>query len=243
MSRCVLTPRDKDLFQNLFRFKLMSLEAIHDRVFRDSHYTAMTRRIRKLERQKLVSRDAFHDGKRMISLLGLSAKGVSHINLDQIVRSQFKSNYPEHDLKLERILHRLESFRMIESVILENELLGLEKYANDLALKEFVDLRPDAVLRLKIRDHSFLVSFEYELNFKSSGRWKDKLLDYYAAGTIDAVLYVCDSISMLNKMTILDQEIIKDRRSKIYFCDKASICNGQDRIIFKSSTGGEFLLS
>lgn len=243
MGKCVLTPRDKELFQNLFRFKLMSLEAIHDRVFGKAHYTAMTRRLRKLEADKMVSREAYFDYGRMISLFGLSAKGILQIKGEQIVRNQFKSNYPEHDLKLERILHRFEPFKMIEEIILENELLGYDKFSTDPNLKEFIDLRPDAVLRLKIRDHSFLVSFEYELNSKSSGRWKDKLLDYYAAGSIDAALYVCESTSMVNKMTAIDQEIIKDRRSKIFFCDKTSICNGQDIISFKNSTGGEFLLS
>ncbi len=243
MGECVLTPRDKKLFYDLFRFKLMSLEAIHDRVFGNAHYTAMTRRLRKLETGKLISRDAYYDEGRMISLFGLSAKGILQISLDQIVRNQFKSNYPEHDLKLERILYRLRSFKMIEEVILENELLGFEKFATDPVFKEFVDLRPDAVLRLKIRDHTFLVSFEYELNSKSSTRWKDKFLDYYAAGTVDAVLYVCESISMMNKMILVDRELNQTGKSKIYFCDKASIFNGNDKICFENSSGGEFLLS
>lgn len=243
MGKCILTARDKELFQNLFRFKLMSSDAIHDRVFGNAHYTAMTRRLRKLESGKLISRDAFYDDGWMISLFGLAAKGILQLHSEQIVRNQFKSNYPEHDLKLERILHQMESFRMIKEFILENELLGFEKFSTDPGLKEFVGLRPDAVLRLKIREHSFLVAFEYELNSKSSGRWKDKLLDYYAAGTIDAVLYICESTSMVNKMTAIDQEISRNSQSKIYFCDKSSICNGQGKIRFKNSFGGEFLLS
>ena len=243
MGKCILTLRDNILFQNLFRFKLMGLEAIHDRVFGSCHYTAMTRRLRKLEAMKMVFRAAFYDEGKMISLFGLSSKGLLQFKSEQIVRNQFKSNYPEHDLRLERILHRIESCKMIETVILQNELLGFEKFATEPGLKEFVDLRPDAVLKLKIRDHFFMAAFEYELNSKSSGRWKDKLLDYYAAGSIDAVLYVCESISMMKKMIAIDQELNRDGRSKIYFCDKISIFNGQDKINFKNSSGGEFVLS
>lgn len=243
MDKVVLTPRDHDLFQSLFRFKVMSFEAIKTRVFDNCHYTAMTRRLRKLEAQKLISRDAFYEDGRMVSVLGLSSKGLLQFKTDQIVRNQFKSNYPEHDLKLERILNRIESLKMVEEVILENELLGFERFSGDPSLKEFVDLRPDAVLKLKVRDHSFLTALEFELNSKSSGRWKDKLLDYYASGSIDAVLYVCASVSMMNKLLSIDRELNKDAQSKIYFCDSGSILEGHSRITFKNSSGGEFLLS
>lgn len=237
-SQCVLTPRDMNILNYLFRFKIAWMDHIHQEFFKDVHYSAVTRRLRKLEKAKLIGRNVMLDKAKCIrSSFELTTKGLDKLKRSglEVNRVQLKSNYPEHDLKLLELVSVLSKFSMVTKVNTENELL------ND-AEKELVNLRPDALLKLLVKGHPFLVAIEYELNAKSIARLKDKLIDYYQTGAVDAVFYLCETQAVLNKIRVIDQELSKGQKSKVFFCLAKDALSQPEKVTFTNSQGGEFTL-
>lgn len=245
-ARFVLTDRDLKILYLLFRFKTVGLDDIGQELFKNVHYSAVTRRLRKLELLKLVKRDVtFDERKRSHSLFSLALPGLAKLKLNghMITRNQIKSNYPDHDLRLLRIVSVLSNFDMVQEVITENELLGLDQFQKDETFREFSELKSDDVLRLNVKGHPFLVSLEYEFHAKSASRWKEKLIQYYQANSIDAVFYFCESTSMMKKLTELDREIAKAENRKVFFCCTKDLTPETKRIVLINSSGTEFILN
>lgn len=241
----VLTDRDMNVLNLTFRFKTVNLSDIQAWCFKETHYSAVTRRMRKLESLKLIRRNLiFNKDKRASALFELTPLGLTKIKSfgHSILRNQIRSNYPEHDLNLVKLVKWLSGLKTINSIITENELLGLEIHQNEESLREFIELKPDGVLNLNLKGHSFRVALEYELHAKSQSRWKDKLGNYYLAETIDAVLYFCATASMMKKLMEVDRELTTNRNSKMFFFLFEGPIEDQS-LGLKNSKGEEFVLN
>ena len=241
----VVTDRDLKALYQMFRFKTVTTTDLHES-FGKVHYSAVTRRLRKLETLKLIRRSlTFDANKRASSLFALAPVGLNRLKTcgHPIVRNQIMSNYPEHDLRLVKLIKWLSGFKLIEKIITENELLSLTTHQEDESLKEFIDLRPDAVLLINLKGHTFKVALEYELHAKSQSRWKDKLLNYYMAGSIDAVLYFCESKTIATKICEIDREISSNRKSKVFHFTLSESYFDLTKIVLTNSAGEEFTLN
>lgn len=195
--------------------------------------------MRLLEKTKFIQKSVtVNDEEKFLSTFSLAPKGLIELQKDGhlVTRKQLKSNYPEHDLKLLNLVNKLSSFEIVGQIITENELLSLELYQKDERLCDFVPLKPDALLKLSIKGNPFLVATEYELNGKSAIRWKQKLIQYYQSGNIDAVFYFCESPSVLNKLVEVDREIATTEKRKVFF----ALCND---VTLTNSTGNTFTLN
>lgn len=235
----VLTTRDQQILYELFRFKVMRMDDIRLSSFSEVHYSALTRRLRKLESMKLIERNVMlGDDKKFITIFSLKGQGLVKLkSMEKMIsREQLKSNYIQHDLQLVRLLNSLKRLSMVSKMTTENELLGLEINHNDPRLKDFLELRPDAIATLTIKGHSFLSAIEYEHHQKSMSRWKDKLASYHLASSIDAVLYFCSTHSLMEKLISIDRECSKGLESKIFFaCSDFT----SDKLILSNSNGKE----
>ena len=245
-SKFVLTDRDHKILYFLFRFKIVTIENIQRQFFSKVQYSVVTRRFRKLEKLKLVKRSAIYTkDRKTISLFTLTPLGLTKLKINgQIVtRNQIKSNYPEHDLELVKIIEVISKFTMVKQVITENELLSFDLFQNDAALSEFIDLKPDMVLKLNIKGNPFNVAFEYELHAKSASRWKQKLTNYYKSDSIDAVFYLCECSSLMNKLIAVDREIVTTEKRKIFFCLAQNINSQDQKVTLTNSLDAEFILN
>ena len=244
--KVVLTGRDRKLFYYLFRYKTVSLSDVQKVFFKDAHYSATTRRLRLLERAKLIQKDVIMDDeKRIISLFSLTSKGLIELQkLGFIVtRKQLKSNYPGHDLALLKLVRSISKLKMVNKIITENELLSLELYLKDESLNEFVSLKPDAVLMLKVKNAYFSVVLEFEQNGKSASRWKQKLIQYYQSSSVDAVFYFCESQSILNKLLEIDRNIATTEKRKIFFALSSSVTSETQKVTLTNSVCNTFNLN
>lgn len=210
------------------------------------HYSAITRRLRLLENARFIRRDVTLDEeKRVVSKFTLSPKGLIEIQKAgyDVIRKQLKSNYPDHDLKLLRLVRWISKFSMVNNLIMENELLSLAQYQNDERLSDFIALKPDAILMLKVKAEKFHVALEFEQNGKSVFRWKQKLVHYYQSPGIDAVFYFCESLSILNKLVEIDREITTTERRKIFFVLSESVISGSLKVTLTNSASNTFTLN
>lgn len=244
--KVVLTQRDKKLFYFLFRFKIVDIVDVQNEFFRNVHYSALTRRLRVLESAKFIQRYvAFDDERRVISTFTLSPQGLLDLQKAGIAisRKQLKSNYPDHDLKLLKVVRAILRFEMMDKVITENELLSLDLHQHDERLSEFIALKPDAVLMLNVKGAKFHVALEFEQNGKSAIRWKQKLLHYYQSPSVDAVFYVCESLSILNKLIEIDREIATTERRKIFFALSKNVTSQTQKVTLINSASNTFTLN
>lgn len=246
-KKFVLTERDIEILYLLFRFKTVGIDEIHQEVFPNVHYSAVTRRLRKLEMAKLIRRDVIWDeAKRTVSLFSLTLLGLGKLKVagNEIIRRQIKSNFPQHDLKFMKLALGLSKFGMVNQIITENELLGLDLYQRDESFKDITDVRPDGILKLNVKGHPFLMAVEYEFNAKSASRWREKLAQYYCtAGGIDAVFYFCETPSMMKKLMETDREIAKNQQRRVFFCHVLNADFESQKVTLVNSQGLEFVLN
>lgn len=240
----VLTERDMRILYLLFRFKTVGIEEIHREVFQNVHYSAVTRRLRKLELAKLIRRDVIWDeAKRTVSLFSLTISGLEKVRIagNEVTRKQINSNFPQHDLKFMKLALNLLKFEMVKEIITENELLSLDLCQRDESLKDLIDLRPDGILKLNVKGHPFCMALEYEFNSKSVSRWKEKLCQYYGTQGVDAVFYFCETPSMMKKLIETDQTIAEGQERKVFFCQASKL--EFQKVTLINSQGLEFTLN
>ena len=241
--KVVLTSRDKKLFYFLFRFKTVGIVDIQRAFFKNVHYSGLTRRLRLLVKTKFIQRNVTLDGEKgIVSTFTLLPKGLIELQKAGylISRKQLRSNYPDHDLKLLRLIGVISHFEMVNKIITENELLSLDLYQSDERLSEFIALKPDAVLMLNVKGTKFHVALEFEQNGKSAFRWKQKLIHYYQSPSVDAVFYICESPSMLNKLIEIDREIVTSEKRKIFFALSENVTSQIQKVIFINAESNTF---
>lgn len=230
----------------MFRFKTVGIVDVQNEFFKNVHYSALTRRLRLLEKTKFIQKNVtFDNQKRVVSTFTLSPKGLLELQKAGILisRKQLKSNYPDHDLKLLGIVGAFLQFEMVNKIITENELLSLDKYQNDERLSEFISLKPDAVLMLNVKKVKFHVALEFEQNGKSAFRWKQKLIHYYQSPSVDAVFYICESPSILTKLIEIDREIVTSEKRKIFFALSKNVTSQIQKVTLINSESNTFTLN
>jgi len=147
----------------------------------------------------------------------------------------FKSESPEHDIRLAEVLLSLERLKGFRSFFTENLLQSSTALANDPRFRDLAKNHADGGLTLEDERGSLKTyGVEFELSKKSLEGYRDKLLDYYLAQGIDGVFYICSNPGIKTLLARADAEIGKDRRPIVWFADESSVHSGSNEITFSN---------
>jgi hypothetical protein len=147
----------------------------------------------------------------------------------------FKSESPEHDVRMAEVFMRLEKLTSYRSFFTENLLQSSTALAEDPRFKDAARIQSDGALTVvDAKGVSKIYAVELELSKKTPDRYRQKFIDYYLAHSLDGVLYVSPEREVVSLVARIDQEISRDRDSIVHFAFESSVLSANPKIIFSN---------
>jgi DNA-binding Lrp family transcriptional regulator len=206
------TSRDLRLLRLLSNYGMLSSRQIEEFVFGKIATTTVLRRLRALEKVRLIKRIPGLENYELLWML--TPKGADTANVS-LPKSKWSRNMLEHDFKLVALRIALEGNGVAHSWTPEHEIRTfIFKKHGFRGIKE--RLVPDAFMGIDIDGRKESVAIELELTLKSQKRLKKTLGKYAQNSTLHAVWYVASNKSILDSVWRQWQEA-GGMRSKLKF--------------------------
>jgi len=231
-----LQERDYEILKLVFSFRVVTLSQIARRHFPGKHKSIWERRVSQLCRDGFMKSGAIMRNGRMEKCLFPCTKAAETLVNAwrfEIDKPLFKSESPEHDVRLAELglkLERLAGFRMF---LPENLLQSSSELAQDSILADFVKVQADGALAMKVQNGEQQVfAVEMELTPKHIARYKDKLASYYLADTVDGILYVCGTQEIVNCLAEADEAARGRHESILHLALEKDAVGPGEKVIF-----------
>ena len=194
-----LTSRDRNLFKSLSNYGMLSTKQISKIFFAGTATTTVLRRLRLLEKEKLLKR-----------LHGLESHEILWIITDKAIpfgggehfKRHWNKNFLEHDFKLLRLRLLIEEREMAKTWIPEHEIryLVFKKYDLRTAKEKII---PDGLMFIETSNKKVSVAIELELTLKNKERLKQVLRRYLEKKDLNYIWYVCASKMIANAVSCI----------------------------------------
>ena len=170
-----ITARDRRLFKMLRDYALVATSEIRKRIFDNIAKTTVLRRLRALEREKLIQKIPGSMAQEFSWALTLKGAEVAKLEI-------YKRNFPlglrAHDQKLVSLRFLLEDIGIAKSWVPDHEIRSsmAKKYGLRSMKKRLI---PDALLGVMINGIATSIALELELTIKAKSRYF-KTFDLYS---------------------------------------------------------------
>lgn len=190
-----ITDKDFEILHFLWKWKLLSTEALAARFYPEAQtYTAYCRLL-KLERHRFIQSISFRYQKGAAWMLDV--KGFQYIlpYLPELSQKGFKSENVLHDFYATAFHLGEWLFRQPNTASLcsEQELRRITLELLPSWVPKSVSHRPDGYSRLHTNEGAHIFAFETELSLKSKSRYEDALSFYDSEPSITGVLWLTGS--------------------------------------------------
>jgi len=189
-----LSDRDKKLFELLARYEVMSSRQIRTLGYADVIETNFFRRLRKLERAKIIKRLGPMLDHSYAWLLGSEGKRRLGFGGKDLFKTRLTL---DHDVALTQVRLTLDSIGVGKKLMPESEL---RKRARDQRIgfreKNKPIVVPDGLFPVLIKERAEVFALEVELTFKSKQRYFELFKRYLKMDGIYAIWYVVPNKSM-----------------------------------------------
>lgn len=202
----ILTKRDCELLLVLKKYELLSTAMIEELLFKGTRRTTMLRRLRILEKEKLISR--FQNTTSQIHLWSITDLGANKIGVEAF-KNSWNKNTLEHDLKLIELRLKLEKLSFVQNWTTEQEIKSLvyKNNSRDEAKKKLI---PDGLFITSNETQNKSVAIELELTLKDKKRIKEVIKNYLAKKDLNFVWYISTHKSILKSMLLEWKELAKN---------------------------------
>ena len=234
--RLRLTERDRVLFNYLFITKGATRLQIHRDIFVDLSRVIVHRRLEKLYKHRYIKKfPTFFEGAK--TAYHLEPKGLSYCDFSGVEpqRVQLKSSCPDHDFSLIEIRNVIFRAEGLVHYLTENQLQSGLLGSYSFNYGPFIDRFSDAFLRIKLGRGEFSGAIEFEKSIKSNDRYIDLFLRYYMSKKIEFVLYVVCSPQLIPMIWSIDNQVRRQKRSKIFTVTYDDLKFSKDFVSFRSS--------
>ncbi len=241
----VTTEKERQILQYLFQVKVATFKQIHQSLFGPVVKSAVSKRIGRLLKAKLIHKGIVDFNKKYTQVFYLDSGTVDLLfdeDSDPIGRYQAQSGAVDHDLLLGDLRAKLCTFPKVKRYWTENELQCLKECTSDPRLRPCVILRSDAVLDLISDGKPFVMPLEFEASRKSNSRYEEKLRKYYALDIPRTALWISASSEIQNGVMTIDRNVRGENRPKFYYALLSDVLKAKDLIHFKNLQGDEFVL-
>ena len=226
----VPTERDELLFRYLFVNKAATVEDVAKDIFKGTSTKTVHRRLLKLSRAGLVEASGQREkGNRMVYSLTKKGFGTYVADEGTAGRVQLKSDSIDHDLTLLEIKRRLRALENVAAVYSEN-LLRSGVMDDTKELRRLRELRPDAVVKLKIQGDIHFLPLEYEASAKYSKRNAELLAKYYTNPHVAGVVFISKTGAIEKKMRRKEAARNPQKGGKFYYCQLADVLDAEGKL-------------
>jgi DNA-binding HxlR family transcriptional regulator len=233
----VITKRDLILLKKLHQYGMLSTNHVNKYVFNDIAQTTVLRRLRGLEREKLITKIVGLES--MERLWALTEKGAELVSL-KLLKRHFAKGLLEHDYQLLALRLKLEGNGIAHSWIPEHELRSkvFQKYGMKNARHQLI---PDGLMGVDVAGKKESVAIELELTMKNERRYYHLFKRYFGVSSTYAVWYVVKTMGQVRQLlklwnqlshnsrgirlyvSLLDQVMKDPLKATIYCADKNKI--------------------
>jgi DNA-binding Lrp family transcriptional regulator len=192
----ILTKRDTELLKKLSSYGMLATNQLRIIVFGDIAVTTVLRRLRILEKNKLIKR--IEGLSTTEKLWALTEKGAEVADV-KLFKRHFAKGFLEHDYKLLAVRLALEEYGIAHSWTPEHEIRSLvyKKYG----LRDAKDkLIPDGLIGIEVSGIKVSVVLELELNLKSARRYYHLFNRYQNIRDMHGVWYIVANPSQGNQL-------------------------------------------
>ena len=239
-----MTKRDGRLFRYLFVNKAATVNDIRIDIFGNIDLKVVHNRLKKLSVAGLV--EAFPQKERRNRLVyHLTKKGFGRYIADEGVakRVQLKSDSVDHDLTVLEIKRRFKKFQNVLGFYSENLIRSGLMDNVDETLREFRELRPDAVVKLKVGKSIYFLPLEFEASPKYSKRNAKLLAKYYTSPYVAGVVFISKTGAVEKRIRQKESAKKSGRRGKFYFCLLEEVLTARDKLPLASADGDILTIS
>ena len=202
----ILTQRDCELLMALKKYELLSTKMIEELIFKSTRKTTVLRRLRILEKEKLISR--FQNTTSQIHLWSITDIGTNKIGV-KAYKNSWNKNTLEHDLKLIELRLKLEKLNLVQNWTTEQEIKSLV-YKNNSREEAKKKLIPDGLFITSKETQNKSVAIELELTLKDKKRIKEVVKNYLAKKDLNFVWYISPHKNILKSMFLEWKEMAKN---------------------------------
>ena len=231
--------RDIKLLKFVFACRVASYQQIVQRCFVEKNRMNAYRRVRKLCGAGLLKSAFVVRGNQEKKYVSVTEKAWPLIRDDwpfDVDSPHFKSESPNHDLRLNEILFKLEKLKTFRSFYPENLLQSSTVLAGEGNLCDLAKLQADGALLLNGPDgRTYTYGIEFEISKKTPERYREKLGAYYLARGIDGVIYVCSEREIVNSLNLIDRELRKEGVSILFFGMEKEVLHSAEKINFQNA--------
>ncbi len=234
----VVTKRDDLLFHYLFVNKVATVVDIQKDIFNNIQLRVVHNRLKKLSNAGFIEAQSQREMRNRLVYF-LTKLGFRKSIADDGVakRIQLKSDSIEHDLTVLQIKRKFRQFENVLGFYSENLVRSglMDDYPE---MKELRELRPDAVVKLKVQDKIHFVPLEYEASVKSPRRNAKLLSKYYLNPFVPGVIFISKTDTIERK--ICQKELAKnsDYKGKFYYIQLEDVINAQEKLSLSNVKNG-----
>ncbi len=192
----VLTARDRELLMQLNSYELLSTVMIESLIFKGIRKTTTLRRLRILEKEKLIKRT--QNTTSQIYLWSITDQGAQAIGYESN-KNSWNKNTLDHDLKLIEVRMKLENIGLVKSWTTEQKIKSIV-YKNNSRLEAKKKLIPDGVFITSLENQNKSVAIELELTLKDKKRIKEVIKNYLAKNDLSFVWYISPQKNILKSI-------------------------------------------
>lgn len=192
----VLTARDRELLIQLNNYELLSTVMIESLIFKGIRKTTTLRRLRILEKEKLIKRT--QNTTSQIYLWSITDQGAQAIGYESN-KNSWNKNTLDHDLKLIEVRMKLENIGLVKSWTTEQKIKSIV-YKNNSRLEAKKKLIPDGVFITSLENQNKSVAIELELTLKDKKRIKEVIKNYLAKNDLSFVWYISPQKNILKSI-------------------------------------------
>ncbi len=193
-----ISERDKKIFEFLAKYEVMSSKQIKSLVFNQIPETNFFRRLRELEKAKMVKRMGPMTDHVYAWLLAEKGKSIMGFEDMDIYKNRLTL---EHDVTLTQLRIVLDLVGLGKNIIGEGQL---RRRAREQRSKHYDQSKkiivPDALIPVMLNSRAEVFALELELHFKNRQRYIELFKKYIQMEGIYAIWYVVPSRSMANRM-------------------------------------------
>lgn len=225
---------EKNLFKYLFLNKVSTSVQIQRDIYRGISHQALYKRLNQLIGFGYLSANYHKElGGRLV--YSLSPKGFTDYISGKSVkdfRKQIQSNSIEHDVDLADIKSKLCGFKMVSGYFTENFIQSRFESLDDEKLSGFKGINFDAVVKVNKDGKEHLLPPEYERTLKFVSRYNDYFRKVYSRQEVAAILYICSSQSVLEKIQKYEQMALGNNWPKVFYSTLDGILNSSSATFY-----------
>lgn len=224
-----LFPHDLAFLRYIHAVKVATYRQIQRDCYPNLKLYTVGERMRKLEKNKLISIGLSRFERKGFCLVSISKKGFKEfIWNESAIREELMSDAIEHDLNLVDLRSEFIKMPKVKEYFCENEIQTWDLYGRRL--------NSDAALIAKFEESEFLLLVEYENHMKEERRYEEMIKRYYSADESFFVLFIAKNERTIRKVSSVEGRLYDWDKSKFFYKTANSLLEGEN-FTFKNRNG------